>query len=250
MKIGRSLARLAIIALSAAGPGSAQEAKDRAAVAGVVKFKGPKPERKPNEGLLGQAFCKEACAGKAPLEEKWVFGKNGSDDTLANVLVYVSKGLEGKSFVPPKEPVVLDQVGCVYTPHVVALMVGQTLEIRNSDATLHNVMCNPFKNKPFNEGMPVKGGKIEKVFAKPEFKVDLRCVLHPWMLAYAHVLDHPFFAVTKEDGSFAIKGLPPGEYELSVKHEASRFAAEPATLTVKVGAGESKKIDFVYSDKQ
>ena len=104
MKIGRSLARLAIIALSAAGPGSAQEAKDRAVVAGVVKFKGPKPERKPNEGLLGQAFCKEACAGKAPLEEKWVFGKNGSDDTLANVLVYVSKGLEGKSFELPKEP--------------------------------------------------------------------------------------------------------------------------------------------------
>ncbi len=241
---------MAVILGLAALPAPAQEGKDGATVTGVVKFKGPKPERKPNEALLGQAFCKEACAGKAPLEDKWVFGKNGSDDTFANVLVYVSKGLEGKAFEPPKEPVILDQVGCVYTPHVVALMVGQMLEIRNSDATLHNVMCNPFKNKPFNEGMPVKGGKIEKVFTKPEFKVDLRCVLHPWMLAYAHVLDNPFFAVTKEDGSFAIKGLPPGEYELSVKHEASRFAAETATVTVKVGAGESKKIEFVYSDKQ
>ena len=130
------------------------------------------------------------------------------------------------------------------------MMAGQTLEIRNSDATLHNVLCNPFKNKPFNEGMSVKGGKLEKIFEKPEFKIDLRCVLHPWMLGYVHVLDHPFFAVTKEDGSFTIKGLPPGEYELSVKHESPRFAAEPATLPVKVAAGESKKIEFVYQDKQ
>ena len=129
-------------------------------------------------------------------------------------------------------------------------MAGQTLEIRNSDATLHNVLCNPFKNKPFNESMQVKGGKLEKVFEKPELKVDLRCVLHPWMLAYVHVLDHPFFAVTKPDGAFTIKGLPPGEYELSVKHESTRFAAEPATVGVKVAAGETKKIEFVYSDKQ
>lgn len=244
------IAWIVLAVVLAALPSPAQEKAGAGAVAGIVKFKGPKPERKPNEALLGQAFCKEACAGKAPLEEKWVFGKNGDDDTFANVLVYVSKGLEGKTFEPPKEPVVLDQVGCVYTPHVVALMAGQTLEVRNSDATLHNVLCNPFKNKPFNEGMPVKGGKIEKVFAKPELKIDLRCVLHPWMVAWVHVLDHPYFAVTKEDGTFTIKGLPPGEYELSVKHESSRFAAEPATVTVKVGAGESKKVEFVYSDKQ
>jgi plastocyanin len=241
------------IAMAVAGCSAAslaQEKSDTATVTGIVKFKGPKPERKPNEGLLGQAFCKEACAGKAPLEEKWVFGKNGDDDTFANVLVYVSKGLEGKKFDPPKEHVVLDQVGCLYTPHVVSVMVGQTLEIRNSDATLHNVLCNPFKNKPFNEGMPIKGGKIEKIFTTPELKMDLRCVLHPWMLAYVHVLDHPFHAVTREDGAFTIKGLPAGEYELSVKHESSRFAAEPATVSIKVGAGETKKIEFVYTDKQ
>jgi len=225
-------------------------AQDGGTVAGVVKFKGRKPARKPNEAMLGQAFCKEACAGKAPLEEKWVFGKNGDDDTLANVLVYVSKGLGEKTFEPPKEPVLLDQLACTYTPHVLGLVAGQTLEIRNSDGTLHNVMCNPFKNAPFNEGMSVKGGKIEKVFKKPEFKVELRCVLHPWMFAIVHVMEHPYFAVTQEDGTFTLKGLPPGEYELSVKHEATRFAAEPATVTVKVAAGETKKVEFVYSDKQ
>ena len=250
MNTVRTALVLALGGFALAIPSPAEDSKETGSIVGVVKFKGPKPERKPNEAMLAQAFCKESCAGKAPLEEKWVFGRNGDDDTFANVLVYVSKGLEGRTFDPPKEPVVLDQVGCTYVPHVTAVMVGQTLEIRNSDATLHNVLCNPFKNRPFNDGMPVKGGKIEKVFSRPEFKIDLRCVLHPWMLAYVHVMEHPYYAITTSDGSFEIKGLPPGDYELSVKHESSRFAAEPATLAVKVVAGASQKLDFVYSDKQ
>jgi hypothetical protein len=225
-------------------PGEGGTGAGGAVVTGLVKFKGRKPARKPNEPMLGHPYCKEACGGKAPLEEKWVFGKNGEDDTLVNVLVWISKGLEDKTFEPPREPALLDQVSCTYVPHVLALMAGQTLEI------LHNVMCNPFKNAPFNEGMSVKGGKIEKVFKKPEFKVELRCVLHPWMFSYVHVLEHPFFAVTPENGTFTLRGLPPGDYELSVKHEASRFAAEPQTVTIKVAQGETKHVEFTYEDKQ
>ena len=107
-------------------------------VTGIVKYAGDKPEVQPIKEILGNAFCANCYpGGKVPNEEKFAFGKNGSEDILRNVLVYVSKGLEGKSFTPPKTPVVLDQVNCVYTPHVVGVMVGQTLEIRNSDATRH-----------------------------------------------------------------------------------------------------------------
>ena len=215
-------------------------------VQGIVKFTGKKPKRAPIAGIAGNGFCKECHKEEQPLQEDWVFGKNGDQDTVQNVLVHVTGGLEGKEFKVPKAPVVLDQVGCIYTPHVVGVMAGQTLEIRNSDATLHNVMCNPRNNKGFNEGMSVKGGKLEKVFANPEFKLDLRCFMHNWMVAYVHVMKHPFYAVTGADGTFAIKGLPAGEYEISVLHETSRMIAESSKIKVKVEAGQTTKADFTY----
>ena len=219
-------------------------------VTGVVRFKGAKPEPKPLTDIAGNSFCKSCYKeGELPLRDNVVFGKNGSDDTLQNVLVYVSKGLEGKKFDPPEESVVLDQVGCVYTPHVVAVMAGQTLEIRNSDATLHNVMSAPRNNPPFNFGMPVKDQEVEKVFKAPELKVNLKCFMHPWMSSYVHVLEHPFFAVTGPDGTFTIKGLPPGDYELTVLHETSLFDPTPAVATVKIGGGDTKTVDFTYQPK-
>jgi plastocyanin len=199
--------------------------------------------------IAANSFCKEACAGSNVLSDRFVFGKNGDDDTLANVLVYVSKGLEAKSFEAPKESVVIDQVRCIYTPHVVAVMVGQPLEIRNSDATLHNVMAQPKNNKAFNDGMPGPGRSLRKVFDKPELGVALRCFMHPWMLGYVHVLDHPFAAITRPDGTFEIKGLPAGEYELSVFHEYSRLTAERRTIPVKVTDDQVARVDFVYSLK-
>jgi hypothetical protein len=221
-----------------------------AAITGLVKFTGEKPPRRTLEVMLGNAYCKEHCQGVAPVDERWVFGKNGDQDTLQNVFVYVSKGLEGKKFEVPKDPAVLDQVGCRYTPRVLGLMTGQTLEIRNSDGTLHNVMGNFRLNKAFNEGMSVKGGKLEKVFPNRELRVDVRCFMHTWMVAWVHILDHPFFAVTGADGTFTLRGLPAGEYEISAIHEAGSFVCDPGSVHVTLAEGKTQKIEFTYHRQQ
>ena len=225
------------------------DAKGGGTIAGVVRFKGTKPKPKVLTSIAGNAFCKQCYKDELPVQDTFVFGKNGDADTLQNVLVYVSKGLEGKAFDPPKTPVVLDQVACIYTPHVVALMTGQPLEIRNSDATLHNVMASPNANPSFNFGMPTKDQRSTKVFRAPEFKINFRCFMHPWMSAYVHVMEHPFFAVTGADGSFTIRGLPPGEYEVTVLHESSLFAPTPAAATLKLAEGETKRVDFTYEPR-
>jgi plastocyanin len=226
------------------------KAQGTGTVTGIVRFKGEKPEAKPIAEVAGNGYCKQCYPDALPRHDDFVFGKNGADDTLVNVLVYVSKGLEDKTFDVPREPVLLDQSGCMYAPHVVAVMVGQTLEIRNSDATLHNVMSTPRNNAPFNFGMPGKDQVIKKVFKQPELKMNLRCFMHPWMSSYVHVLEHPFFAVTQADGTFTIQGLPPGEYEISVLHEAARFEATPTTVAVTVGAGETRTIEFGYRQRE
>src|SRR5688572_29137157 len=78
--------------------GGVADAKDAGTISGVVLFKGEKPEPKPIAEVAGNAFCKEHHKDKLPVKETFVFGKNGDRDTVQNVLVYVSKGLEGKEF--------------------------------------------------------------------------------------------------------------------------------------------------------
>jgi plastocyanin len=229
--------------------GGVEDSKDTGSIHGVVLFKGTKPELKPISDIAGNAFCHERHKDEVPVRQTFLFGKNGDNDTLQNVLVYVSKGAEDKEFPISKTPVVLDQVGCMYRPHVVAVMAGQTLQIRNSDATLHNVMCSPRDNPAFNIGMPVPGGTYDFVFKIPEMKMNTKCFMHPWMSGYIHVLENPFFAVTGPDGTFTIKGLPPGEYEISVLHEASLMEPTPATATVTVAASENKQVNFTYAVK-
>jgi plastocyanin len=266
MKLGR-LGALGLVAALAMGPVAApalgEELKaDKKAgpsvggvaggaggvVKGVVAYTGKTPERKPITDLATNPFCKAAHEGPLPLRDTFIFGKNGEKTTLANALVYVSKGLEGKKFDAPKTPVVLDQKACIYTPHVVGVVAGQAVDILNSDNTLHNVQASPKNNPAFNDGMPVPM-KITKTFEKAEIDINVRCAVHPWMGAWIHVLPHPYFAVSAEDGSFEIQGLPAGEYEVRVIHEMVIFNAE--SVKVKVEDGKEAKADFeVKADKE
>jgi plastocyanin len=158
------------------------------------------------------------------------------------VFVYVKSGLAGKTFDTPKEPIVIDQKGCHYVPHVFGMMAKQPLKIVNSDDTLHNIHAQPSKSKEFNIGQPNKGMETTRTFASPEVMVHFKCDVHPWMSAYVGVLDHPFYSVSGEDGTFSIKGLPAGEYEIVAWHE--KYGEK--TQKVKVGDGEGKTADFSF----
>ena len=150
--------------------------------------------------------------------------------------------MEGQTFPAPPEPVTIDQLGCQYHPHVFGIQVGQTLQILNSDNTLHNIHSLAEKNKQFNLGMPIQGMKLTKKFDQPEVMTKLKCDVHPWMHAYIGVLPHPFYGTTGEDGTFEIKELPPGEYTLEALHE------KYGTQTQKVTVGEgSQTADFTFS---
>ncbi len=164
-----------------------------------------------------------------------------SNGTLKNVFVYIKEGLSGKTFEAPKQAVVFNQEGCQYHPKVFGIQVNQPLEIVNSDDTLHNVHALPTQSQSFNLGMPIKGMKLKKTFTKPEIMVKIKCEVHPWMTAYAGVLDHPYFAVPGDDGAAAIKGLPPGDYVLEAWHE--KYGAQTQKVTV---TDKDQEVSFTF----
>lgn len=203
-------------------------------IAGTVTFQGA-PPKLPSLDMTQDPGCPPQ-----PQPSEAVVVKNGK---LANVFVYVKEGLPAGKFAVPSEPVVLDQKGCRYIPHVMGLMAGQPLKVLNTDTADHNIHPMPSKNPQWNESQMPTDSPIVKTFARPEMMVPLQCNQHPWMRAYLNVMSHPFFAVTAADGSFEIKNLPPGEYMLVAVHE--KFGEH--TMKVKVEPKESAKADFVFA---
>ena len=177
------------------------------------------------------------CVAKHPeplLSERYVVD---ADKNVKNVFVYIKTGLEGQTFESPKRPAELDQLGCMYSPRVLGLMVGQPLRVLNSDRIMHNVHMTPKVNEEFNKAMPGRVRKLPvpgKMFSKPEVMIRFKCDVHPWMAAYVGVLPHPFFAVSAADGSFTIENVPPGKYTLEAWHEF--FTGQVQDIEVADGA--------------
>jgi plastocyanin len=228
-----SLALLAtsVWVLSAWAPADAPSS-----VKGTVKFEGPAP--KPSRIDMSQdPLCSKAHSTPATTEDYVV----ANDGGLANVVIYVSDGLTSHTFQPPAQPAVLEQKGCQYKPHVLAMEAGQKLDVVNSDETTHNIHPTPNNNREWNMTQP-HGMPLEQTFAREEIAIPVKCNVHPWMKGYIAVFKHPYFAVSDKNGNFEIKDLPPGTYTITAWQEKMT----PQTQKITVGAGEAKTLDFTF----
>ena len=234
--------------LAASGPSRSTPAPDEGGtISGKVSFNG-EPPKMPPISFDADPVCSQMHQGQKATKEEVVVNGNG---TLKNVLVYVkssSKALEGKTFQVPTEAVLLDQTGCSYKPHIFGVMAGQPIKIRSSDDTSHNIKCAPKKNTGFNISQAKKGMEEERKFDKEECAppIRLECNVHPWMGGFVGVFSHPFFAVTGEDGTFTIKGVPPGEVEIVAWHESVRLDGQK-TQTATVAAGQAASVDYAFA---
>ena len=220
-------------------PAAVENAAAGGTITGTIKFTGVAPKNPPID-MSEEAACK-AKYKTTPTEENVVAGPANA---LANVFVYVKAGVPaGQTFTAPTTAVVLDQDGCRYHPHVLGIMVGQPLEILNTDPVLHNIKAIAKANRPFNVSQPSAGMKTTRTFTAPEVMVNLECNVHGWMHAYAGVHPDPFFAVSAANGSFTISGLPPGTYTIEAWHE--KFGTQTATVTI--AGTESKTQNFTFA---
>lgn len=160
---------------------------------------------------------------------------------LQNVVVFISEGLGDRTFDAPSQAVVVEQKGCLYQPHVLAVRANQPLELVNDDPTSHNIHPQPANNREWNKAEP-PGSKIEEAFAREEIAIPVKCNVHPWMRGYIAVFKHPYFAVTGKDGGFDLSHLPAGTYTIEAWHEKLGTSSQ----TVTIGENETKEIKFVF----
>lgn len=218
-----------------APPGKRVDTGTAGRIAGRVVFEGAAPARAP---LNTSTDSNCASLGKTIRDESVVV-ENGA---LENVFVYIKDGLGGYAFDVPSDPVELDQDGCAYVPHVLGLRVGQPLKVLNSDPTAHNVHAAASVNQQINTAQPFKGMAYTHSFPKPEVMVPFKCDIHPWMLAWVGVVEHPYFAVTARGGRFELKEVPPGTYTVEAWHE--KFGTRTEKVTI--GDKASKELTFTF----
>ena len=218
---------------------------DEGSVTGKVSYTGAAPEPKKID-----TSADAACTAKSPnlTTEDWVV----KDGKLANTYVYIKDGTlaDGSkvadwTFETPSTPVTLDQNGCHYKPHVLGVMVNQPINITNSDPTTHNIHFTPKNNPDWNQSQVNGAAAMTHKLARAEVLVPVKCNQHPWMKSYVGVTKHPFFAVSAEDGSFTIKGVPPGKYTVVAWHEGGANGTEK-TMEVTVAAKGAATADFSF----
>ena len=206
-------------------------------ISGHVMFEGERPAPKPDIVMEDKATvgCKHDAMVKK--DESLLIDEKGG---VANVVLTIT--VANATPKVPAEPVVLDQMGCHFHPHVVVMPVGATLRFANSDETNHNIHTYAKKNTSMNKNVAA-AGTMEQVLDKAEV-VDIKCDIHPWMKGYVVVTDATHWTTTGADGSFKITGVPPGEYEVSWWHEE---LGKGKTEKIKVEAGKEAMLEHKVS---
>ena len=227
----------AVIALTGCGALLLPSVALAGTVSGRAEFHGPDPD-------TTIAMETDPTCGSLHTEE--IFTEQvvtSADGGLAGVLIYVREGVRPGEHEAPAEPVVIDQRGCRFEPHVTGVRAGQTIRFLNSDPTLHNVHVRSENNGEFNLAQPFEGTSVDRQFDRPEIAIPVGCDVHPWMRSYIAVLDHPFFDVTNGDGTFAIEGLPAGRYVIEAWHEHLGTLTSP----IEISGSESAELSFEFT---
>lgn len=208
--------------------------KGDATITGTITYVGQVPNL-PTIDMNADPTCAAKHSGPVPVQALVL----GDGNTVGNIFVQVKDSFAQGDYPPPTTPVVIEQDGCMYNPHVVGVMAGQPLEFWNADGVLHNVHGLPQKNREFNLGMPATLREKQEVLNTPESLFPVKCDVHPWMNAYVAVMSHPYFDVTGTDGKYSIK-VPAGTYTIETWQEKLGTQTQQVT----VGAGETKTVDF------
>lgn len=209
-------------------------------ITGTVHFRGKRIAPKPID-ISEDPVCVKAHPGKAFDESLVVSGSGG----VSNAFLYISHGLEGKVFETPSKPVVIDQRGCSFQPRIVGIQTGEPLEVINSDPVTHNIHPMAATNREWNHSQGPGDPPITRKFTKPEIMIPVKCNIHSWMRAFIGVLDHPYFDVSKPDGSFALRNLPAGTYTVALWQEKLGTQEQQVTVT----PGKDLTIDFNLKEK-
>jgi hypothetical protein len=207
-------------------------------ITGTIKLDGAPPKMK-IINMAAEPTCAKDHARQPAMTKDVVPGENG---TLQNVVVYLQDDFSQYAFTTPTTPVTIDQKGCQYDPHILALMTNQPLQVINSDPLTHNIHPVPKDNREWNQSQPPGAAPIDQSFARPEVAIPVKCNVHPWMKAYIAVFANPYFQVTGKDGSFDIKNVPPGTYTITAWHELYGTSEQSVT----VGSKEAKNVTLTF----
>lgn len=225
-----------------ASGGAFPTAQATATIKGVAKWQGDLPKGK-KLPIAGDDFCIKCYPDGFPIRQREEI--NAANKGVPNVFIEI-KGASKWKFDVPSEPVKINQINCMYVPHVVGIVKGQTVEVTSSDQATHNVHLISRRNGG-NNFTQAKGQVDKLVFKRAEDKAYLKCDIHGWMKCWTFVKDHALFAVSDKDGNFTLPKLPAGDYEVIAWHENKKWKTEPVKVTV--GDGATKEIEIKVSKK-